>query len=407
MSTLLQINVVANSGSTGRIAEDIGKLAISQGWKSYIAYGRGDSNSCSQLIPINNCKLDFYIHAIQTRLLDNHGLASSHNTKKLIKIIKKINPDIIHLHNIHGYYINYPILFKYLFQAKIPIVWTLHDCWSYTGHCSHYSYIKCNQWLSGCFNCPQRKRYPTSWFIDRSQKNYNLKKRYFTSLNNLTIITVSKWLEKEVKKSFLKNLPIYTIYNGIDTDIFKPQNISKSEKGINLNNKFIILGVANVWDNYKGLKDFIKVRESLSKDYIIILIGLNSKQIEELPNGIIGIQRTNNMTELAQYYSIADVYLNTSVEETYGMTTCESMACGTPVIVYNSTALPELVTKETGFVVEPGDLNKIISILKSLRLSTKDKYSNACRNRVMNYFNKNERFIEYLDLYKNLIDQNK
>lgn len=407
MPTLLQINVVANSGSTGRIAEDIGKLAISQGWKSYIAYGRGKPNSSSQLIPINNYKLDFYIHAIQTRLLDNHGLASSHNTKRLIKIIQKINPDIIHLHNIHGYYINYSILFKYLCQTKIPIVWTLHDCWSYTGHCSHYSYIKCNKWQYGCYNCPQKERYPASWFIDRSPKNYNIKKRHFTSLNNLTIVTVSKWLEKEVKKSFLKNLPINTIYNGIDINIFKPQNISKSEKCTNFIDKFIVLGVANVWDNYKGLKDFIEIRKSLPDDYIIILIGLNSKQIRELPNGIIGIQRTNNMTELAQYYSIADVYLNTSIEETYGMTTCESMACGTPVIVYNSTALPELVTKETGFVVEPGDLNNVISILKSLKSSNKDKYSNACRNRVIHYFNKDERFIEYLDLYKNLIDQYK
>lgn len=402
MPILFQINTVANSGSTGRITEDIGELAISKDWESYIAYGRGKAKSKSNLMKITN-KIDFYFHALQTRFLDNHGLSSSHNTKRLIENIKRIKPDIIHLHNIHGYYLNYSLLFNFLSQTNIPVVWTLHDCWTYTGHCSHYTFAQCKRWKESCFNCPQKNRYPKSWFIDRSSQNYADKKRYFSSINNLTIITVSNWLENEVKQSFFKDKTIKTIHNGVNTKIFKPQNINKSNLNPLLNNKFIILGVANVWDKYKGLDDFIQLRKKLSNEYIIILIGLNNKQIKHLPEGIIGIQHTNNIKELAEYYTIADVYLNTSIEETFGMTTCESMACGTPVIVYNSTASPELVTNQTGFIVEPQDFNKIIKILEYLKKTDKDQYSIACRRRVLKHFDKNDKYIEYMNLYENII----
>ena len=397
---LLQINITVNNGSTGRIAEEIGVLAQSQGWESYIAFSRGKAISESNLIRIGNV-FDTYIHGVQTRLLDNHGLGSVVSTLKLIKKIKEISPDIIHLHNIHGYYLNYPLLFKYLSESNIPVVWTLHDCWSFTGHCAYYTYVNCNKWKVQCFDCPQKKNYPASILIDRSRLNYKNKKDCFTSIPNMVLVTVSDWLSNEVQKSFLNKYSIKTIHNGIDLKTFTINDISKNK--LSLENSFIILGVANVWEPRKGLADFIHLRNLLSSKYVIILIGLTQKQIDDLPEGIIGIKRTNSINELAQYYSMSDIYVNLSVEETFGMTTCESMACGTPVIVYNSTACPEIVTKETGFVVESGDLKSVVECIKVVQENGKEKYKYACRKRVIQYYNKEDKYREYLQLYNQLL----
>lgn len=397
---VLQINITANSGSTGRIAEEIGLYIQKRGWESYIAYSRGKAQSKSHLIHIGNL-FDIYIHGIQTRLFDNHGQCSLTATNKLIKQIKSLAPDIIHLHNIHGYYLNYPVLFEYLSESKIPVIWTLHDCWSYTGHCAYYSYENCNKWQTECNNCPQLCSYPKSIWKDRSKKNYIDKKINFNSLTNVIIVPVSNWLAKEVNKSFLKNYPIHTIHNGIDIDTFTVKNNNR----VNSSNKsFTILGVANIWEKRKGLADFIHLRSLLPSSYCIILIGLTQKQIKKLPAGIIGIERTNNIDELVDYYNLADVYINFSVEETFGMTTCESMACGTPVIVYNSTACPEIVTEETGFIVEVGDFNTVIKNIKIIEEKGKEKYQNSCRERIVKYYNKEDKYKEYFKLYNKLLN---
>ena len=398
---VLQINVTCNWGSTGRIAEEIGLLTISEGGQSYIAYGRHKNKSKSYTIKIGNL-IDVYFHAFLTRVFDKHGLGSKRATKTFIRHIKSINPDIIHIHNIHGYFINYSILFSYLAEINIPIVWTLHDCWSYTGHCAYYSFCKCNKWEIECNNCAQMKNYPSSLFSDRSRENFFNKKKYFTLVHNMTIVTVSKWLANEVSKSFLNKYPIKTIYNGIDTTVFVPKN--EVEKKNTTKNKFIILGVANIWEERKGLKDFLHLRTLLPSSYSIILIGLTQLQVKQLPEGIIGIQRTNNIDELVDFYNLADVYINFSVEETFGMTTCESMACGTPVIVYNSTACPEIVTKETGYVVEPGDFRSVIECIKLIQENGKEKYQYACRQRVIKYYNKEDKYKEYLYLYNQLLN---
>lgn len=219
MPTLFQINVVANWGSTGRIAEEIGQMAIKCGWKSYIAYGRGKPKSQSKLIRIGN-EVDMYRHALISRLLDNHGLNSNKATRKLIDRIRDIKPDIVHLHNIHGYFLNYALLFDFLKDAGIPIVWTLHDCWSFTGHCAHFTFAKCDKWINGCYSCPQINTYPTSFFRDRSKQNYEDKRKSFTSVPNLTLVPVSDWLAGLLKKSFLKEYTIHRIYNGVDLNKF-------------------------------------------------------------------------------------------------------------------------------------------------------------------------------------------
>lgn len=392
MPKLLQINTTVNTGSTGRIAEDIGKIAIGRGWDSWIAYGRGNPESSSNLIRIGN-DLDMHIHGLGTRLFDNHGLASRQVTKKFLRQVEKISPDIIHLHNIHGYYINYPLLFDFLKKWGGPVVWTLHDCWPFTGHCAHYAFVQCNRWKIQCHNCIQTHRYPATYGLDRSKLNYLDKRNSFRGLKNLQLVSVSNWLKDELSKSFLKDYPAITIYNGIDLSVFQPSATNKHD------GKKIVLGVASVWDERKGLDDFIKLRKVLPEAYDIMLVGLNKKQLKDLPDGIKGIMRTDNIMELVQLYSDAAVYFNASKEETLGMTTLEALSCGTPAIVYNYTACPEVITPDTGFVVDNIQTasEKIKAVLENSPFS-----ENACRERVINSFDKNNNYLKYMDLYESM-----
>ena len=401
MKTLLQINTVVNTGSTGRIAEEIGQTAIKNGWKSYIAYGRNKRSSQSKLIKIGN-EWDIKFHGLQTRLFDRHGLASKSATKNFLKHIKKINPDVIHLHNLHGYFINIEILFRFLNQAKIPIVWTLHDCWPITGHCVYFDYVGCEKWKTKCFKCPQKLDYPGSYLIDRSEKNYYKKKETFLSLSNLTIVTVSKWLANIFKESFLKDVPVTVINNGINTDIFHPVSTKKIQAKYNLNNKNVLLGVASTWSPRKGLKDYIEQSKKLNSDFQIILVGLSENQIRLLPDNIIGIKKTENIEELVHLYSLADIVLNLSYEETFGMTTIEGFACGTPAIVYDVTASPELVDDSTGLVVEKGNINDLVSAIRIIKERGKVYYKESCVNRAQNLYKKEDRYQDYISLYNSL-----
>lgn len=402
MKTLLQINSVVNSGSTGRIAEEIGQTAIAAGWKSYIAYGRNDRPSQSELIKIGN-DWDIKMHGFQTRLFDKHGLGSRSATKELIGKISEISPDIIHLHNIHGYYINIEILFKYLRKTNIPVVWTLHDCWPITGHCSYFSFVGCEKWKIKCYDCPQKNSYPASWLIDRSEKNFHLKKELFTSLPNLTLVPVSKWLSGILKESYLLHYPLNVIHNGINTEVFKPSTHNVFRKKYHFEYKFILIGVATSWGKRKGLKDYIELSKHLNSDFQIILVGLSRKQIEQLPDNILGIERTESVEELANMYSEADIVLNLSYEETFGLTTVEGFACGTPGIVYNATASPELIDETTGLVVEQGNIGKLIDAINKIKDKGKQSYSGACVNRAHRLYKKEDRYQEYIELYDSLL----
>lgn len=402
MPNLLQINVTANWGSTGRITEDIGQLVMSHGWESRIAYGRYVTESQSKLYRIGG-KADLFEHLVATRLLDRHGLASRQATRRLIDYIDEVAPSIIHLHNIHGYFLNYPLLFDYLKQTNVPVVWTLHDCWAFTGHCAFFDYAKCERWKTGCHDCPQKRSYPESLFFGRSRKNYENKKRYFTSLQNLTLVPVSEWLESKVRQSFLGNCFIETIHNGIDMEVFKPS--SEQNKDARLQGRCIVLGVASVWDDRKGLADFIRLRELLPKDYAIVLIGLREAQIKQLPEGIIGISRTNNRQELVDYYSMAEAFVNPTWEDTFPTTNLEALACGTPVITYRTGGSVEAVTPETGYVVDQGDIKGLASALSEIRSNGKDCYAKACRRRAVACFDKYTAYGKYLSLYQRLIDK--
>lgn len=402
---LLQINVTANWGSHGKIAEGIGNLAIKDGWNSYLAFGRYANLSQSELIKIGG-KRDVYFHVAESRLFDNHGLASRRATDKFLKKIEELNPDIIHLHNIHGYYLNYPKLFEFLRVLQKPVVWTLHDCWAFTGHCVHPTFVECTQWPVHCvYPCPLRGEYPKSWIVDRCEKNFDLKKSLFNKLETLHIVTVSKWLENEVRKSYLKDKDIRCIYNGVDTAVFRPTNFSNliHKHSIKSTEK-VVLGVASLWEVRKGLKDFYSLRKLLPSSYRIILIGVSRKQIKELPQGIEGVIRTNSPKELAAYYSMADVYVNPSQAETFGMTTAEALACGTPAVVYDVTACPEVVDDITGRVVEYGDVERISENIKEIcGIDDIKSVRDACVGRVQSLFNANKQYRKYLELYSELL----
>ena len=399
---LLQINSVINFGSTGRIAEEIGQLAITLGWESYIAYGRNDRASQSKKIRIGT-EWDLKIHGLKTRLFDRHGFGSTKATKKLIIEIEKLKPEIIHLHNIHGYYINIELLFNYLSQTTIPIVWTFHDCWPITGHCVYFDFVGCKKWKEHCDKCPQKNTYPSSVFRDNSFYNYDIKKKLFNSVSSLTLVPVSDWLADIIKESFFRKYPVEVIHNGVDTSIFRSSNVDKVKNKYDLANKFVILGVASVWDSRKGLNDFLELNTRLMSNEVIILIGLTLKQKKSLPNNIIGIERTENISELVEFYSTADVFVNPTWEDNFPTTNIEALACGTPVITYNTGGSPEAISKETGFSITKGSLNELREKLDTIKMNGKSHYKEACRKRAMDNFNKNERYQEYIDLYQSLV----
>lgn len=392
---IFQINSTCGYGSTGRIAVQIQKTVENNGGEGIIAFGRGNAPDGVNSYRIGS-DLDVKLHGVFSRITDRQGFYSSSATKKLVERIKEYNPDIIHLHNIHGYYLNVKMLFDFLNKYNKPVVWTLHDCWAFTGHCAYFSSEGCDRWKSGCYSCPLKKEYPASLIADNSKKNYDEKKKLFTNLKNATIVTPSKWLSEIAEESFLGKYPIKVIYNGIDISCFKPTQSDFKEK-YGIADKKIILGVASVWEKRKGLYDFYKLSEMISDEYIIVLVGLNDTQMDELPKGIIGIKRTNSVRELAEIYTAAEVFVNTSREETMGLTTVEAMACGTPAVVYNATAVPEAVTENSGIVIEIDDIDALLAAIKSVSFSRKD-----CINRASD-FEMNKQYQKYYDLYMDII----
>ena len=402
MKTLLQINSVVNSGSTGRIAEDIGRIALDKGWESYIAYARNERPSESQLMKIGG-DWDIKMHGLQTRLLDNHGFASKRATHKFIEDVERIKPTIVHLHNIHGYYINIEILFNYLAKADIPVVWTLHDCWAFTGHCCYFSFIGCEKWKSHCHECPQKKSYPASYLIDNSRNNFSRKRELFNSVKSMTIVPVSNWLGGLVGESFLKEYPIKVIHNGVDLSTFKPMDTQTVAKKYNTQNKFVLLGVANIWGQRKGLQDFRELSKHLSDDEVIVLVGLSKEQTKDLPTNIIGLERTESVQELAELYSLADVFINPTYEDNFPTTNIESLACGTPVVTYKTGGSPEAIDANTGFVINQGDIDGLIKVVAEIKSKGKNYYFDACVDRARRLYDKEDRFEEYINLYEQLI----
>ncbi|SHN56749.1 Glycosyl transferases group 1 [Butyrivibrio hungatei DSM 14810] len=378
MKRLLLINSVIGFGSTGRIVLDIAKEYEADGYEAKIAYGRNMKVSSHLEKDVKKYgvrigkDMDVYYHVLYTRLTDRHGLASKMATKKFLKWASEYDPDVLWMHNIHGYYINYEMLFDWIkSRPQMEVKWTLHDCWTFTGHCSHFAYVGCEKWrcegtdgqsecseksgqeAQGCMNCPQLAQYPQSK-ADNSRDNYRRKKAAFTGVKNLTIITPSKWLKENVEKSYLCGYPVEVKYNTVDTDVFKPvESTFKKDNGIE--NKKMILGVASLWNDRKGLKDFYKLSEMLDKDkFQIVLVGLSKDQVDEISEkklNIIGLERTSSVEELKKIYSAADVFANPTYEDTFPTVNMEAEACGTPVITYDTGGCKETIKSQDSKVI--------------------------------------------------------
>lgn len=397
MPTLLQINVTANWGSTGKIAEQIGLCAMEHGWESYIAYGRMINPSKSKLIKIGS-QWDVYEHYAEGKFLDNEGLASRRATKEFLKRVDKIKPDVVHLHNIHDHYMNYRMLFKYLAEKNIPVVWTQHDQWATTGHCM-YNLCGCERWKEECHDCPL-----SAWYsLDCSQRNHKLKKNLLAAIPSLTIVPVSEWLGNNMRQSHLKNRPIEVIHNGIDIHTFCPQPTNAHERyGIDKKKK-IVLGVAAVWDARKGLNDFYELAQRLpAEEFAIVIVGQQTEKPQNRTDccQMVFVNRTQNALELAQLYSSAAVFVNPTYQDNYPTTNLEAIACGTPVITYRTGGSPEAVDENTGVIVEQGNVNALEKAI--CRLASGD-YAKVCRQKAELEFDNTTCFNPYIVLYNKLI----
>lgn len=403
------VNTVIGTGSIGRISCGTADEVIAGGGEVLLCRGRGDEVSGYDNYRVGS-DIDMACHGVLTRITDRHGLYSKAATKKLIRRLQEYDPDVIQLHNVHGYYVNYPLLFSWLKTCGRHIVWTLHDCWAFTGHCAHFEYCGCDKWENGgCFDCPEKNEYPASYMRDASKTNFALKKESFTGVPGLHLVTPSEWLKDAVSRSFLSDYPVKVINTGIDLDIFRPRGDEydiRTQYGIG--DRTVILGVANPWRETKGMYDFAALYEMLEEKYpgefSVAMIGLKPSQTDRLPEGIIKILHTDSVTELAGWYSASDIYVNLTYGDTFPTTNLEAIACGTPVITYNSGGSGETVTEDTGIVVEKADLTGVINAVTEMRgrlQSTGDTVHRACTKQAEKYA-KLDKYKEYYELYQTI-----
>lgn len=402
----LIINSVCGVGSTGKICQELYWKLKKTGWECKVAWGRKNGSDIPEndLIRIGTC-VDYYIHAAMARIFDCTGFMSVIATKKLIKKIVDYDPDIIHIHNLHGYYINIKILFNYLRKNKKKVVWTMHDCWGITGHCAHFDYCKCNKWTSICFGCEQKKQYPKSFLLDQSKYNYIKKREIFTSIiDNLTIVTPSYWLKGKILKSYFHSVKdVIVIHNGININIFKLQNkceLDQLREQYQLNGKKIILGVAYSWSDRKGVKDFKYLASKLSNTHWkIVLIGITQDEKKQMPESILCINKTNSAVELAKWYALAEVFVNPTYEEVLGLTNLEAQACGTSCITYNTGGCPECMIEDCGnVIVEKGNQEQLLSEIKKFQKKSPSTVANNFKNYYDNSFAE-----KYIDVYNKAI----
>lgn len=406
---ILQINTVSGLGSVGRIAVDLYRVCEKAGHAPYIAFGRGKPTENTASYKIGS-RMDFYQHVLKNFFQGESGFGSGKRTKAFLEWVEQIGPDLIHLHNIHGFYLNVEMLFAFLKEKDIPVVWTLHDSWPFTGHCAYFDYAGCDKWKKGCESCPiHRTSYPYAVFKDNSQNSYLRKRQCFQGVKNLVVVTPSKWLGELVKESFLKEYPVKVIPNGIDLEKFCPMEEQEKKK--------IILGVANVWEARKGLSYFEKLAAHLPEGYRIKLVGVSKSQKRKLsgkfPKGeIIPITRTESIGELAALYNEASVYVNATLEDNFPTTNLEALACGTPVVTFETGGSPESLNPSCGKVVKRGNFDRLLSAVEEVLAVVEEQKMNpdragylysvkACRARAYT-FQKEERYGEYLKLYEQM-----
>ena len=391
------INSVAGFGSTGRLVSTLSMMDEVDG-KVYYGRKKDSSNAISMRFTgdIGNVT-----HAIGTYFFDDHGFHNAMETKRMLKDLDEFNPDIVHLHNLHGYYVHVGVLFDYLKRKNKKVIWTLHDCWSFTGHCAHYDGIGCNKWKDKCYDCPITNEYPFSWNKHNVTKNYERKKEVFTSIkDNLTIVTPSYWLEEQVKQSFLKECNVMTIHNGINLNDFKYTESSFREK-YHLEDSFMVLAVASVWDTTKGIEDLKELANSLPENIKLVVVGGTlSSNTTSIENALC-IPRTNTVKELCEIYSASDAFINLTKQDTFPTVNIEALACGLPVITYKTGGSPEILTGKTGIVVEKNNIEKMKEVL--IELAKNNSFNKEDCIEVASHYSLDKMYESYLGLYKKVM----
>lgn len=402
---IVQINGGAK-GSTGKIMMGIAEVARAQGHEVMCASpitttNRDAGEDCGyyRIGTFNSRRLNVAL----ARITGFNGCFAWFETYKLLKKIDEFNPDIIQLHNLHDSYINLPMLFSYIKKHNVPTVWTLHDCWAFTGQCPHFTIVKCDKWKVGCHNCPQYKEYPASLY-DNTKKMWQLKKKWVTGVKNMTIVTPSKWLAGLARESYLKPYPIEVINNGIDLHVFKPTHSNFREQYGIPGDKYIVLGVSFAWGYRKGLDCFVEMAEKLGERYQIVLVGTDDEIDKNLPQSIISIHRTQNQKELAEIYSAADVFAMPTREENYPTVNMEAIACGTPVVTFDTGGSPEMLDDKTGIVVEVNNIEVTEKAIKDIcekKRCNDEDYIVAYSKK----FNMQKKFTDYIELYATVLEE--
>lgn len=381
---VVQINVTyGNADSTGRNVKELHDFFLKKGLDSYVyVTAVNDCSETDKRIRFFSSQRDKQIHAFLSRLTGMQGYFSYFSTHKLISELDELKPDVVMLHVLHSNCMNFPSLFAFLASKHIATVVVLHDCWYYTGHCCHYTSVGCDKWKKECGKCPQIHQWNKSWFFDFSKKALADKKAWFGSLQSVGVVGVSDWITEEAKKSILKDAAvIQRIYNWIDLETFRPRDTRDLRKQLGITeNEKVLLGVASAWENRKGLQEMLLAAKSMP-DSKVVMIGKMPKNVE-IPENMICAGLVRDPVKLSEYYSMADVFLNPSVQETFGKTTAEAMSCGTPVIVYHTTACTELVGPGCGKVVQEPDRNMYVNhVVQYLRRIDIDKSTGECCRR--------------------------
>lgn len=411
---VIQINTFYLFGSTGRIVRDLKTVSERNGIVAYAAYGPEIDNGDPGVLKMQSIPRR-KINILRTRLFDHHGFYNETETERLIVWMDELKPDIIHLHNIHNHFVHVGRLFDYIKKHNIPVVWTLHDCWPFTGHCAYFDYANCDKWKKMCHDCPSLHEYPPTWFLDRSSRNYKDKKVVFSGVNNLTLVSPSKWLADLTRDSFLKEYPVRVINNGVDTQKFNSQIVNiKSHLGIE--GKKMLLAMATTFDRRKGTQYLKQMPEMLNDDEVLVLVGLAKEQLGQfnMPK-CIGIGRTNSVEELAAYYSAADVFINPTLEDNFPTTNIEALACGTPVVTFNTggsvesvldgesvVTENEIIYSSVGAVVPKSDLQAMLTAIREIIARGKAEYSVACREKAEERYDKNKQYMKYIELYNEI-----
>lgn len=395
---VLQINSV-NFGSTGSIARGIAAVCRDAGMEAYLAFPESRSNSLRRTardIVIGN-RVSRNVHIQAGFVTGMQGTFSRRSTKQFLDVVKDLNPDVLHLHNLHDCYLNLPMLFEFIKATSTQVVWTLHDCWPLTGKCTHYTAIGCEKWIGSCRECPQLREYPAA-LVDRTERMHGLKKAWFSSVRNMVLVTPSDWLRRQVERSYLREYDVLVINNGIQLDVFRPTS-GDFRRRHRLGEKKIVLGVADGWSDRKGLGSLLDLRSRLGSQYEVVIVGLSSDQMRQMPTGVVGMRRTDDAYQLAEIYSAADVFFNPTREDNYPTVNLEALACGTPVVTFRVGGAAEMIKDDCGRAVEPGDLS---AAARAIAEFTRGDHTSSCVESVSRH-GRDEMFRKYVSLYAKLV----